>query len=631
MSAIAGILVFDQGASPDERVGIMLAAGIGHLGPDGVRCQTTGAVTLIQRPFHTTVESYAEVQPVAHEDLLVVFDGRIDNRTALLDRLGTRPTGDAELAAMCFWRWGPESFRQMIGDFAIAIWNSRNRELVLARDPFGSRSLYYHVNGRALIFASSAPAILTAAEMPINVDEEYVARYLGAEADVTHSPFRGITPVPPGHFVTVCDCKVTTRRFWDLSEAREVRCKDDREYETRFAYLFEEAVKVRLRASATVMSELSGGLDSSSMVCAADRAADDGHVPPLRTLSIVFDRARTCDERAYIRAVEEGRGIPGFHLRQDEAPVFGCWPDANFVDWPSSVFCFGERLRQVHEAMQSAGARVLLSGWGGDEVLMGQEELPYELADCIVTGCFGRLPGQLGRWAASERRPAIELLWNAAIVPCLPWRWRPKPAGLMAPPQWISPRLRQMARLDDPFRGMLGGERSPKLPSKQAHRAAIQRAIAPVASGYIHYQCTWGCVERRFPFLHRPLVEFLYGIPAGQLKRPGENRSLQRRAMRNILPEKVRSRTGKGGPDEAIFIGLKEARSKLDDALRDSRAAARGYVEVEVVRNVLEQARMGRPMQSQSMLRFFSLEFWLRDLEAWERHRTAKSCDWSTV
>jgi asparagine synthase (glutamine-hydrolysing) len=184
-------------------------------------------------------------------------------------------------------------------------------------------------------------------------------------------------------------------------------------------------------------------------------------------------------------------------------------------------------------------------------------------------------------------------------------RWAP---DYLRVPAWISSTLAEKTRT--PARKVLSQE-SPvfKKASKQYLYNMVKNAISVISAGYYRER---GCVEVSCPFLHRPLVEFLLAIPSDQLVRPGDTRSLLRRSTRNLLPEKIRLRRDKRGPDEAIYKAIQREWPSLTAIFADAQIYARGYVDAGAFQQALQRARYGMVPQTQSFLRALALEIWLR-------------------
>lgn len=335
MSAIGGVVHFTH--KLDDGIGNLtstldkLDRALAWLGPDGSHRRALPPGAALFRPFYTKKPPEAITQPLQHAGSLVTVDGRLDNLGTLRSELMLASSStEPEVVMAAYEAWGAECFSRFFGDFAIAIWDSRQRKVILARDPFGTRPLYYEYGRhRQCCWASMPDAILSATGASQEVDPRYIATYLSSQADVLHSPFRYVQPVPPGCVVTAKEDGLAVNQFWTIWKcAQDERVLTEDRYEEEFRSLFFNAVRVRMVSDYPIVSELSGGLDSSSIACAAANLGFSCNTPgaPLGTLSIVFDRASQSDERLFIRAVERRLGAAGIHLREDDARCLGAGP-----------------------------------------------------------------------------------------------------------------------------------------------------------------------------------------------------------------------------------------------------------------------------------------------------------------
>jgi asparagine synthase (glutamine-hydrolysing) len=615
MSGLAGIYNWD-GSSVDPAELAVLGEGVSALGPDGISHTCDGSVGLVYRPFHTTPESHRECQPVRKDGVIVTFDGRLDNREDLMGHLVDPRVTDVGLVMASYTKWGLECLNYLVGDYALAVWDSDKGQLLLARDPFGTRGLFYHCNARRLMWASRISALLAFAEVSRRIDDFYIATYLSSEPDGSRSAFEEVTPVRPGHCVVVQNRDVVARRFYHIRDhVREIRYRSDEEYESHFRELFSRAVGARIRADRVVAADLSGGLDSSSIVGMADFLSKNCCDSPagVASVSLVFDRATTADEREFIGIMERYRNRRGLYLRQDDEPALAKWPDDEFISFPNLVFCFGGLAVQLHKAMQLLGARVLLRGVGGDELFLNQDSVPCLLADYFRRGRLVRSLGQTVAFAVAERRSVFELFWNGALRPNLPGSLRATKSQV---PNWLDRRfvartnLQEIVRADNTCAGLA-------LPSKRRQYEVLMRTVGALSCGHGAYQMTRGCLESRYPFLDRVLVEHMLSIPSDQICRPGQSRSIQRRALRGILPEAILARRSKRGQAEPFLMGISRVYPSLKELLADGRACALGYVDRLQLLRELEGARHGRCSDLVAILKLISVEHWLRALEGW--------------
>src|SRR2546425_624531 len=299
-----------------------MLARLEHRGPDGTGAWREGPVALGHGMLHTTPESLREQQPLVgtRGDLVLAADARIDNRGELCSLLpAPSDATDAELILAAYERWGEHCPEHLLGDFAFAIWDGRTERLFCARDHFGVKPLYYHHRpGRLFAFASEIKGLLALADIPRRLNETRVAAYLVPlfeDKEVTF--YEEILRLPPAHRLTVNRDGARTERYWALDPGHELRLGSDEAYAEAFRELFTDAVRCRLRSAFPVGAMLSGGLDSSSIVCVARRlvAADGG--ARLHTISANFDEPPQIAERRFLNAVVAQNGVRPHYLRGD--------------------------------------------------------------------------------------------------------------------------------------------------------------------------------------------------------------------------------------------------------------------------------------------------------------------------
>jgi asparagine synthase (glutamine-hydrolysing) len=615
MSGMAGILYFED-RPVDSDLLKTFDNSMRHLGPDGSRTHTASSIGLVFRAFHTTHEDELESQPYSVNGITVCFDGRLDNRPNLAGLLHCNDVGasDVCLVAAAYHKWNANCFAQLQGDFCIVIWDSRTRCLFLARDRLGIRKLFYHSNEKRIVWASAPDTILRCPDVPKIVDEEYVSQFLAFYPDGTKSPFRDIVPLRPGHFLSVNGSAMSSTRFWSIDAISTTHNRSHAAAHpdriATFRSLFFDAVRVRLRANCPVIAELSGGLDSSSIVCVADAISNvsAGAVPMVQTLSVVFDRAWHADEREFISHIERMRGRQGIHIKEDDDPILSRWCDSDFIAFPNLELCFGGLTLAKLNAMNRLGSRVLISGTFGDHVLDCNLSA-HELAGLVRSL---RLPSALTfcfREALRLREHPLRILWKFGLEPNLPlWMWRTQ----LEIPQWIDPgfvkrtglreRVRQLKRIrPDPTRGA----------SFFPHLCS---ALNLVASGYAECQTSFSCIEMRYPYLHIPLIEFMLSLPPTELADSYDKRRFQRVGLRDLLPEPIRTRMDKRGPSQASLIAIDREWKTLQSLLENSRACELGYVRREELRSEFRLLRHGIN-KTAAVFKFIAVERWLQALK----------------
>ena len=295
--------------------------------PDGEGYICKDNVGIVYRGFQTTTESRHETQPhVSTCGLILTWDGRLDNREELISQVAsevTRESTDVEIVAAAYQRWRTDAFARLIGDWAASIWDPAGRSLVLAKDFLGARQLYYAFQRQRVTWSTVLELLLARAGCQIKLQEEYVAGWLGSFPAPQLTPYAGIQSVPPSCFVRFTPGTHVTTKYWDFNPALRLRYRHDSDYEEHFRHVFSQSVRRRLRAFGPVLAELSGGMDSSSIVCTADCCIGRGDIRDVEvdTVSYYDDSEPNWNERPYFTKVEQNRGRIGCHIKIGRAHV----------------------------------------------------------------------------------------------------------------------------------------------------------------------------------------------------------------------------------------------------------------------------------------------------------------------
>ncbi len=604
-------------------------------GPDGGGESVSVNVGMTYRAFHTTKESQFESQPLTSTDgHMLTWDGRLDNRDDLIAELFSGPRSriftDVEIVLAAYLRWGQNCFVRLVGDFCLALWDPHQKLLLLVRDVVGTRPISYHLHRGGVVWSTELIPLLDVTNIRREVEEEYVAGFLMRYPEPGITPYKNVLAVKPNHIVSINQSgQLKETSYWRLDPDREIRYRRDEEYEEHFIHEFGAGMKAHLRSHRPVFSEASGGLDSSSIVCVGDGLIKSGQVQGTRldTISHVYDESTTADESKFIQILEEHIGRSGHHLKESEYPYLKQLDRMRSLV-PNGVDVFAEYYRGAQDTMDRAGARVLLSGEGGDQMIGSSDDPSPELCDLLVQLKFLTLHKRLGVWSGALKRSYLWLLWQRTIIPTLPQSLQSicsKPVNQMPP--WFNGDFVVRARLKERLLSKVDtGEF--RLPSARDQYAGFASAATHIASGYRRQRFNG---ELRYPFMYRPLVEFLQSIPFEQHIRPGETRSLMRRALRTALPERIARRRTKGNPHEAICRAVIRELPSLRMLFKDPRVDAYGYVDPVALFEALELASHGLRIRIVSLLKTISLELWLRTLEQSGRSTTMVGREPTTV
>jgi asparagine synthase (glutamine-hydrolysing) len=570
---------------------------------------------LLCLPFHVTPESESERQPVLTDSgKILLWDGRLDNRQDLIGSLRAAlrdDPSDAAIATAALESWGIRGLEKLVGDWALSLWNPKERVVLLAKDFLGARSLFYTIEENCFVWSTLIDPLLLRKERMFQLQEEYVAGWLSHFPPTHLTPFAGIHSVPPASYVLFRPKTATVRQYWTFDSHKAIRYRDDRAYEDHFRNVFREAVRRRLRATAPVLAELSGGMDSSSIVCMADTLIASGFsgTPRLDTISSFDDSEPNWNEAPFFEKVEERRGRAGHHVALEFGKHWHPLFDPNvFAGTPG----FGINLNNNGDQASYLGSgpyRVLLQGTGGDEVLGGVPTPLPELADFLASGRLSAFLHQLLAWAIAQRIPALHLAASTLrlFLPTLLSR------DSAARPAWLAPRFarRNATALSGYARRFrfLG-----PLPSLQANLTALESLRRQIGCIGISPRPR---VERRYPFLDRDLLEYLYAIPREQLVRPNQRRSLMRRALVGIVPAEILNRRRKAFIARAPLTSLRTEWPLLLKRIKDMKLGSAGIVDTDAFHNLLEKAVEGGALPIVPVLRTLLIEAWLAHLATW--------------
>jgi asparagine synthase (glutamine-hydrolysing) len=574
MSGIAGVIRFDGAPVELESIERMTGAML-HRGPDGVGHWSSGSIALGHCMLRTTPESLEEHQPLANEDesVLLVMDGRVDNweelrgdLTARGARLRTR--ADAELVLRAYEEWGDEALRRVEGDFALMIWDERKRTAFCARDRVGKKTFNYGFDGKTLVFASEVHAILALPGVSAELNQGLLAEAIADEWRSRDETFwRGIWRLPAAHQLTVTAGGLHTKPYWTPDLGETLPYTREEEYVEHHRALLLEVVRRTSRSHLPVACEVSGGLDSSAIFAVAEhlRRRQELPAPSIAGYCLRFQDAPEAEERMYSRAVADFLGV-----RIEE--VDATWkPVSWYRDWARRYREFpqypnGTMLLGLREAARAGGARVLLSGVGGDAWL----GLPWP-------GAYYTEDLRAGRWRevrasfADDRRElglahAAWVLFRFGAVTLLPEPIK----TLLRTVRWargrllrVAPHLEQELERRRPGRGTRAQTRERRW-SQARQLEVLEGAFDAMALEIEERFAASLGLELRYPFCNHKIIQFAFSTPERLRSRGRIQKRIHRLAMRGLLPESVLQRTDKAD----FMVAFRRQLDPLIDELR---------------------------------------------------------------
>lgn len=523
---------------PDPEARDRLASGLTRLRGDPVARWSRGPLTV----WHFADDhgfSLTE-HPAGFVAILI---GRLDGFAALTALLGGRDVldddpSDATVLAAAYQKWGRDCFAQLLGDFVAIIWDPRERTLLCARDRVGIAPLYRWRDEREVILAGHLGGVMAHPAIPRLPNEGYIAEVLSFDVQSREETiYRDVQRVVAGHALML---GASGEESWEWAPPYSLEIslyRDAAEADEHYRHVLMEAITDRMRGPTKVGAELSGGLDSSSVVALAAPHAARLYGEALRSFSLVFPGVAACDERNYIEEVVRASGLRPTLL--DCAPLAGNWmaDEARAtLDLPLSPNAVA--WNDLYRAARRDGVGAVLTGQGGDQSFDVSDRYPVELA----------LRGNVRAALSAARRlfpgdGALSAFSCGVIRPMLAGAVRMLVPGFR-PPQvasWISSSLAHDAALGDRIK-----------PSCAAPRTAQDERLAYGRSGMqAHFFDVMGLrddltgVTSLHPFYDSRVAQFAISLDESHRWAGGQFRAIQRRAMVSRLPEVVRLRTTK--------------------------------------------------------------------------------------
>ncbi|NML04898.1 asparagine synthase-related protein [Sphingomonas sp. G-3-2-10] len=552
MSAIAGILhTGGRDVTADMLDGMIAAAP--PRGMDGVSTWREGAFGTARFAHATTPEAVGEIQPfIGASGAALLLDGRLDNRAALIALLG--PAGDAlrnapdgRIALALYERFGRDFVQPLAGDFAIAIHEASARRLSLFRSALGWRPLHWTFDGTRFAFATDARTLVVGLKLERRLNEGALAEFLaGRFITETDTFWDNVQRVAQGGAVFLDNGQLSVKA-WHGGPFEDWHGRSMDDHVEKFRELFDLALIAAGRSTGPVTSQLSGGLDSSAIVCRAAELHRAGRLDkPFGAISARFP-GEPHDETEYSSAVEAHTGITaevvGATPFSIEAAQQWCEQTYQLPVRPNAL----DTMAGAIAALKANGRRVLLTGEGGDDWMNGSlAHWPDLLARgrWISLLAHGRKHWPDAPWIISALktvyiagRPIVSPRYRQALRhPHLDWR-NPEV-------RWLRPEWMRKVDLQDRWHDLLprDGIRGFAQHSRYAVFTFGNRQL--IAQSALAYAESQG-VEVRHPFHDARLTRFMIGASGNHMLVKNYRKLILREAMRGTLPEMVRTRTSK--------------------------------------------------------------------------------------
>jgi asparagine synthase (glutamine-hydrolysing) len=608
---------------------------IAHRGPDGAGWRAFASrmpVFMGHRRLAIIDTSEAAGQPMCYQNgrLWLVYNGEIYNYLELRSDLealghtfGTR--SDSEVILAAYSEWGESCLDRFVGMFALVLYEPGAGRLFAARDRFGIKPLYYVNQRNGIAFASEIKQLIGLPGMTaaMNLPRVYDFLSAGMTDHTEETTFRNVKQLRPGYCVTIDLPRfepgdpLPLRRWYCLPCPGTIAMSED-EAAGRFRELLAESVRLHLRSDVPVGSCLSGGLDSSSIVCLIDRLfREGGSSSRVNAVSACYE-VPDVDERPFIEAVSAATKTEVDYVfpRAEDAVA-----RAETITWhqdepygTTSIFaqwCVFDQARRRK-------IKVMLDGQGADEQLAGYHGgFGYYCASLLRRGRYGLLCRTL--WERRQFHGAsIGSQLSALARPFLRRRWMDvarRQQQRLADHDWLnSEAFATSCRTEDSFSAAIAREGFSAIRDiGELCVAMMQSTSLPMLLHYEDRNSMAHGVEARVPFLDHRLVEFSIGLGSAHKMHGGETKRVLRRAMTGILPEAVSQRRDKLGfatPEAVWFRG--PLRSMIEAGVEDTLRRYPGLLNAGGTRRLVHDMLEGRRALDSRLWKIVNIGVWGR-------------------
>ena len=620
MCGVAGLLNFD-GERASAKLLDRMGESIRHRGPDDDGVFTEGALGLASRRLAIIDLSPAGHQPMSTPDgrFVMVYNGELYNFRELkpeLEALGHRfrSSGDSEVALAAFAQWDTAAIARFNGMFALAIWDRQRHRLVLARDRYGVKPLYYAASERRLLFASEVKAFLQHPDFSVGVDPETLLEYFTFQNVLTdRTLFRDVRMLPAGSFAVIeADGRTRLETYWDFHFAEPAQICDPREYVEETDRLVRQAVRRQLVSDAPVGAYLSGGMDSGAVTAVAAK-----EIPHLTSITVGFDLSSASglelgfDERAraerlsylfqtehyeaVLKAGDLERVMPTLVWHLEDLRVGQCYPNY-YAARLASKFC-----------------KVVLAGTGGDELFAGYPWRYYRAVNNVDFEDYVQKYYKF--WQRLVPNKVIHRLFQPHI-------WE---------------RVKDRLTVDI-FRDVLKRH----APTAFTPETYVNQSLYFECKAFLHglllvedKLSMAHSLENRVPFLDNDLVDFAVALPVRMklrdleavvridenevrpkqqvyFERTNDGKLILREALKRLLPDDYVTGTKQGfsGPDASWFRG--ESMAYVERLLLDPRARIYQFLRHDTVTELIREHLSGQHNRRLLIWSLLCFEWWLR-------------------
>jgi len=572
-------------------------------------CMKSEAVSSCVAFIQVNLPNHSAEKIFENSKFIVLSDCRIDNRSELNAELGIQDQSvtDQEIALYAYLKWGTECGNYLLGDFVIVIWDKNKEQLFCLRDHFGVVPLYYYNKDGVFVFGTEIKSILKQKEFAFSIDQQYVVDTISmVKSEKFRTNFKEIKRVPPGHYLVIDKTNIELVEYWRLEEQKKLQLPDE-EIVKRFKELLFSAVSCRIDHDKIIGSELSGGLDSSTITAIASvfiNVKTFSHLLADKSINKIFPYK---DERDFVNRLVDYSSISdkfsiisglcglvkAIEINLDQLKYI---TQQNF-----NVFS-----DQLYVKAQFDEVSVLLSGYGGDEIVSSKASSFID--ELLVKKDLNSIIIELKK---------LDLKWFVYSKLFIKYTLKVYfPLGIKfiqkiisRKPEWKR-KFKYLAFNDTLAKQMKLNKRYCQSYEKSEFTSNQLKCIENISHSHVsqrleycyHTAKSYG-IEYRYPLLDIKLIEFYLSMPS-HLKNSNERgRFAIRKAIEGIVPKKIQWREDKSGSTiPTVYSRFLKDKEYIGDIIKRSKKNLRvlKYLDIDKLERwyecMIDIDNSGRPL-----------------------------------
>ena len=618
MSAITGIFYRNDNIIHRKLIKKMNDS-LSHRGPDCSAIWVDNNIALGHQMLWTTPESVCEKLPFNNEKagLVITADARLDNREELskiFDINNKEDISDSYFILKSYEKWGEKCTEHLLGDFAFAIWDKNEKRLFCVRDHMGVKPFYYYISNEIFVFSTEIKAILSIPDLSHELNKKRLALFLMANDSFEneYTFYKHIKSLPSANYLTIDALNFKNKKYWKLNANSQIILDSDEDYAKTFLEIFTEAVRCRMRSRSPIGVMLSGGLDSSSVACIANKILiENDSREKIHSFSYIYDDYPDIDERHYIEQVLDKGGFdPHFIICDEINPLDRIEYKMEYYDQPLSSY----QISVIHESrkmINENGVSVLLTGEGGDQIVSQGTNYLEEL---LVTFQWQKLINNIKYISDIRKLNKYKLLLYTIfrVVNYYTFNWPIISYMFDKDYKILNNEFFRHCNLNKILDELNIMEKSYNITnSKETHYHLIeiqhQLGFEMLDQDTRNY-----CIDTRHPFYDKRLIEFCYSIPNEIKLKFGFGRYVCRIAMEGILPEEIQWRSTKSKMGIVGASNFLHQKKIIESVIKDKDKTIKEYIDSDKLQDAFRISTKNKASKSTIYLwRATLFYFWL--------------------